>query len=84
MEEIRTSLPFPLLGIDSDNGGEFINNQLKTWALENTIQFTRSRPYRKNDNCFVEQKNGDIVRKTIGYHRYDTEEEQIALAEVYK
>ncbi|GHV07329.1 hypothetical protein FACS189485_17500 [Spirochaetia bacterium] len=50
-------LPFPLRGVDSDNGGEFINEQLFLWCNENQIQFARSRPYRKNDNCFVEQKN---------------------------
>jgi hypothetical protein len=82
--EVRDTLPFPLLGIDSDNGGEFINEQLKSWCDENHIQFTRSRPYRKNDNCFVEQKNGDIVRKTVGYYRYDTDAETEALQEVYK
>jgi hypothetical protein len=81
--EVRDTLPFPLRGIDSDNGGEFINQQLLLWCTENGIQFTRSRPYRKNDNCFVEQKNGDIVRKTVGYYRYDTNEETAALAEVY-
>jgi hypothetical protein len=82
--EVRETLPFPMLGIDSDNGGEFINLQVLQWCIENHIQFTRSRPYRKNDNCFVEQKNGDIVRKTVGYFRYDTDEETTALAEVYR
>ena len=82
--EVRHTLPFPLLGIDSDNGGEFINQQLKAYCDENFIQFTRSRPYRKNDNCFVEQKNGDIVRKSVGYYRYDTDAETEALQEVYK
>jgi len=52
----REALPFPMLGIDSDNGGEFINHQLLDWCVQNGIKFTRSRPYRKNDNCFVEQK----------------------------
>ncbi|GHV84318.1 hypothetical protein AGMMS50212_16580 [Spirochaetia bacterium] len=65
-------------------GGEFINNELIMWCNENHVTFTRSRPYRKNDNCFVEQKNGGIVRKTVGYHRYDTGEETKALEEVYK
>jgi hypothetical protein len=78
------SLPFPLRGIDSDNGGEFINGQLLSWCTEHQIQFTRSRPYRKNDNCFVEQKNGDIVRKMIGYSRFDTDFEQKTLAEAYR
>ncbi|MDR1142659.1 MAG: transposase family protein [Spirochaetaceae bacterium] len=81
---VRSSLPFPLLGIDSDNGREFINHQLLAFCTEHHIQFTRSRPYRKNDNCFVEQKNGDVVRKNVGYHRYDTGEECAALAGVYR
>jgi hypothetical protein len=76
--------PLPLRGIDSDNGGEFNNRQLIDWCAENSVRFNRGRPYRKNDNCFVEQKNGDRVRKTIGYHRFDTEAEQAALAEVYR
>jgi transposase InsO family protein len=67
------------LGIDSDNGGEFINHQLKDWCELNRIQFTRGRPYRKNDNCFVEQKNGDIVRKTVYYHRFEGQKMHDAL-----
>lgn len=77
----RDNLPFPMLGIDSDNGGEFINHQLLD---QNKIKFTRSRPYRKNDNCFVEQKNFDIVRKTVGYHRFEGEKARKALAEAYR
>jgi hypothetical protein len=77
-------LPFPLLGIDSDNGGEFINHQMWTWCTENHIQFTRSRSYHKNDNCFVEQKNDMTVRRTVGYYRYDTPAACAALAEVYR
>ena len=80
--EINNSLPFPLKGVDSDCGGEFINHQVWQWCRENGVQFTRGRPYRKNDNCFVEQKNGDVIRKTVGYYRFDTDEETAALAEV--
>jgi transposase InsO family protein len=82
--EAKAALPFPMPGIDSDNGGEFINTRLLAWCRENKVTFTRSRPYRKNDNCFVEQKNGDIVRKPVGYYRFDTDEETDALACVYK
>ena len=82
--DIHESLPFPLLGVDSDSGGEFINHQVWQWCREQGVEFTRGRPYRKNDNCFVEQKNGDIVRKAVGYYRYDTDEETAALAEVYR
>jgi hypothetical protein len=53
---LKTALPFPILGIDSGNGGEFINKQLIDWCAGNGVQFTRGRPYRKNDNCFAEQK----------------------------
>jgi hypothetical protein len=80
----RDALPFPMLGIDSDNGGEFINHRLLTWCIQNNIKFTRGRPYRKNDNCFVEQKNGDVVRKTIGYARFEGQNAFNALAEVYR
>ena len=82
--EINESLPFPMHGIDSDNGGEFINHQLLEWCVYNGIAFTRSRPYRKNDNCFVEQKNFDVVRKTVGYSRFEGEKAAKALAEVYQ
>jgi len=77
-------LPFEAAGIDSDNGGEFINAHLVRFCKENKLAFTRSRPYRKNDNCFVEQKNWTVVRKTVGYARYDTEEELKILNQIYK
>jgi hypothetical protein len=70
--EIQAALPFPLLGIDSDNGSEFINEHLLAWCLQQQITFTRSRPQNKNDGCHVEQKNWDITRRTVGYWRYDT------------
>jgi hypothetical protein len=84
VEDIKAHLPFAMYGIDSDNGGEFINHQLFLWCKKEEIEFTRGRPYRKNDNCFVEQKNGDRVRKTVGYFRYDTDGEYEALGEVYR
>jgi hypothetical protein len=80
----RENLPFPMLGIDSDNGGEFINHQLLHWCVMSGVKFTRSRPYRKNDNCFVEQKNGDVVRKTVGYARFEGQNAFNALSEVYR
>jgi IS30 family transposase len=76
------ALPFPTLGIDSDNGGEFINHQVLDWCIQNNIKFTRGRPYRKNDNCFVEQKNGDVVRKTVGYARFEGQNAFNALSDV--
>ena len=70
--DIRAHLPFPLLGIDSDNGSEFINHHLLRWCTEQKITFTRSRSGHKNDGAHVEQKNWAVVRQTAGYHRYDT------------
>jgi hypothetical protein len=81
--DIRASLPFPLLGLDSDNGGEFISNHLFAYCRQEAITFTRSRPERRNDNCFVEQKNWTVVRQHVGYARYDTAEELEVLTELY-
>ena len=70
MDCLRQRLPFPLLGIDSDNDSVFINGTLKRFCEENQITFTRSRPWKKNDQAWVEQKNGAVVRGTVGYRRY--------------
>ena len=75
--------PFKILGIDSDNGSEFINAHLLAYCIQNKITFTRSRPHRKNDSCYVEQKNYSVVRRNVGYLRYDTAEELILLNELY-
>lgn len=83
LKELRKRLPFPLLGIDSDNGSEFINGELLLYCEEEKITFTRGRPYRKNDNCFVEQKNYSIIRRTVGYYRYDTPKQQDLLNALY-
>lgn len=83
LQEIRKALPVDLLGIDSDNGGEFINDHLYRYCLAEEITFTRSRPYRKNDNCFVEQKNYTVVRRHVGYQRLDTDGELAMLNELY-
>lgn len=83
LKDIRGKLPFDLLGIDSDNGGEFINDHLVRFCHEQRINFTRSRSYRKNDNCFIEQKNYTIVRRYVGYARYDTEIAQKLMNEMY-
>jgi hypothetical protein len=84
IQDIRGLLPFALLGLDSDNGGEFINDQLYRYCTDEEITFTRSRPYHKNDNCFVEQKNYSIIRKTVGYYRYDTPEQLALLGDFYR
>jgi hypothetical protein len=83
LEDIRTSFPVPRRGIDSDNGGEFINRHLKDWCEKHRVTFTRGRQYRKNDNAYVEQKNGKIVRKTAGYARFHGEAALAALSAVY-
>ena len=72
LEEMRQSLPFPLRGIDSDNGSEFINYHLKRYCSRHRIQFTRGRPYKKDDNAHIEQKNWTHVRKIFGYLRFDS------------
>lgn len=69
---VAERLPYPMVGLDCDNGGEFINHALIGWAAERTIFMTRSRPHTSNDNAHVEQKNGDIVRKSAFRYRYDT------------
>ena len=83
LTDIRKSLPFQLLGIDSDNGSEFINHELYRYCIQEHITFTRARPTRKNDSCFVEEKNYSVVRRNVGYRRYDTPEEQVVLNELY-
>jgi len=83
VQAMRTHLPFLLLGIDSDNGGEFINDLLYRYCLSEKITFTRSRPYQKNDQAHVEQKNWSVVRRLIGYDRFETEEEYLLLQSIY-
>lgn len=68
---LRECLPFPLLGLDTDNGGEFINYELLRYCEKEKITFTRARPYRKNDQAHVEEKNGSVVRRLVGYDRYE-------------
>ena len=83
IQRMRQRLPFPLLGIDSDNGSEFINELLYRYCLNEKITFTRSRPYKKNDQAHVEQKNWSVVRHTVGYDRWETEQEFALLERVY-
>ena len=72
IKEATAKFPFPILGIDSDNGSEFFNWELFRWCRQENLTFTRSRSGNKNDGAHVEQKNWHIVRQTVGYHRYDT------------
>jgi hypothetical protein len=84
MKDIQQALPFKLLGIDSDNGSEFINYHLKTFCDQNQIQFTRGRPYKKDDNAHIEQKNWTHVRKIFGYERYDSQPALEAINDLYR
>jgi hypothetical protein len=83
LEELRQRLPFALRGIDSDNGSEFINAHLYRYCQRHGIQFTRGRPYKKDDNAHIEQKNWTHVRKHMGYLRYDTPAAVAAMNNVY-
>lgn len=82
--ELRQRCPVPLLGIDSDNDGAFINEHLKRYCDQEKITFTRSRPYRKNDQAHVEGKNWTAVRQYVGYSRYEGELARLALNDLYK
>ncbi len=84
LEEIAKVLPFPLLGVDSDNGSEFINHHLLAWCSDREITFTRSRPGNSNDGAYVEQKNWTRVRELVGYYRYDTAAELAKLNEIWE
>jgi hypothetical protein len=81
--QLRLDLPFLLLGLDSDNGSEFINDTLLRYCQSEQITFTRSRPYKKNDQAHVEQKNWSVVRHTIGYDRLETPQELALLRSIY-
>jgi hypothetical protein len=84
LNDIARKMPFPILGVDSDNGSEFINDHLLGWCQGRQITFTRSRPGNKNDGCHVEQKNWTAVRTVVGYHRYDTAAELLLLNEIWQ
>jgi hypothetical protein len=84
IKQIAGKVPFSLLGLDSDNGSEFINEALYNFCQEQKITFTRARPYRKNDSCFVEQKNYSVVRRAVGYQRFDTAEQLALLNQLYE
>ena len=83
IQRVRERLPFPLLGIDSDNGSEFINDELFRYCLREKITFTRGRAGRKNDNAYVEQKSWSVVRRTVGYRRYDSFHHLLLLNRLY-
>lgn len=84
LEEIAQAVPFRLLGIDSDNGSEFLNWHVARWCARREIQFTRGRPYKKDDNAHIEQKNWTHVRKLMGWERYDTAKAVESMNELYR
>lgn len=83
LQQIRDRLPFPLLGIDSDNGSEFINAHFLRYCKTEQLTFTRGRAGRKNDGCFVEQKNYSIIRQAVGYARFGSSYQQDLLNKLY-
>jgi hypothetical protein len=83
LSELRKLMPFPLLGFDSDNDSVFINETVRDYCVATGITFTRCRPYRKNDQAWVEQKNGSVVRRLVGYRRFEGLEAASVLAELY-
>jgi hypothetical protein len=84
VEQAQTFFPFPLLGLDTDNGSEFLNYTLWLYCTTHSITFTRSRPYKKNDQCHVEQKNGAVIRRFIGFDRFEGTEPGRILNELYR
>jgi transposase InsO family protein len=84
LEEILRALPFPAKGVDSDNGSEFINKHLLRYCRSSKLEFTRSRPYKKDDNAHIEQKNWTHVRKLIGWDRYDSARALDAMNGLYR
>ena len=83
-KEARSRFPFPILGLDTDKGSEFITHKLYNYCQAERITFTRSRPWKKNDQCFIEQKNGHVVRRLIGYERFEGLAPARVLGELYK
>jgi hypothetical protein len=84
LSEVRNMLPFPLLGFDTDNDSVFLNQTVRDFCEAAGIEFTRCRPYRKNDQAWVEQKNGAVVRRAVGYRRFEGLEAAVALAGLYR
>ena len=83
LEQLRTTMPFPLRGFDTDNGGEFMNETVAAYCHAHGIPCTRSRPYHKNDQAWVEQKNGSVVRRLVGYRRLEGLAAAAALSRLY-
>lgn len=84
LSKVARILPIPLRGLDTDNGSEFINSTIVSWCAKAKVTFTRSREYKKNDQAHVEEKNGSVVRRYVGYDRYEGEESFKKLTELYR
>jgi hypothetical protein len=84
LDEIQARLPFPMLGLDVDNDAAFINETMISYCKKHKLELTRSRPYKKNDQAWIEQKNGAIIRKLVGYGRLEGANATVALAELHK
>ena len=84
VEAIRLRMPYPIKGLDSDSGSEFINAIMLRYCRDHDIVFTRSRPYKKNDQCKVEQKNWSVVRQNVGYNRFEGEDARRILSALYR
>jgi hypothetical protein len=84
IKSIRARIPFGLKGLDPDTGSEFINWHLQQWSEQENIELSRSRPYRKNDNAHIEQKNDSIVRNFLGHHRIDTPQQVKLMNQLYQ
>lgn len=83
VHHVRTRLPFPLRELHTDNGGEFLNHVLYPWCQQEGIRFTRGRPYKKNDQAYVEQRNWLVVRRLVGYDRYSSQAAYRQLTQLY-
>jgi len=84
LTRIKERLPFPLKGIDFDSGSEFVNDVMLAFSQEMRVALTKSRPYKKNDNAHIEQKNWTNVRRILGYCRFDSEAEQALMNDLYR
>jgi len=84
LEHARQLIPFPILGLDTDNDSEFINSELIAYCERESVTFTRGRAYKKNDQCYVEQKNGAVVRQFVGYDRFEGQRAYKQLTELYR
>ncbi len=84
LEQAKEICPFPILGLDFDNGKEFLNDEMITWCIKESITYTRSRAYKKNDQAWIEEKNGSVIRKNVGRGRFEGKKALRLLKALYK